>query len=369
MSTSGEFVFRKNVIIGAAAAENDGDFLATCFIDTGDLQTLKSMKDHRRIILGRTGSGKSALLLSPKELDQTIWIEPHTLALNYISNSNVLKFFEAQGVNLTPFYKLLWKHVLTVELLRRHNHLEDEKRSKTFLASLFGSQNPKTKKAMAYLAEYGDKFWEGTEFRIKEIVTKVEQELKGSVGAGIGDAKFDVSGAKSLSKEQREEVVNRGQQVVSRFQVRDLQDVLDVLENDLLQGAMGYYIVIDRLDEAWVDDAIQYKLNRALLDTAVEFKRVTQVKVLVGLRHDLLESVLLATKSKGDQEEKYVNLCINIRWTRDNLVELVNTRIDKVIRDQYTSARVTHKDIFSETKQGNSTLNYISAIPGLRFIP
>ena len=56
MLRSGQFVFRKNAVIGAAAAENDEEFLANCFIDTGDLETLADMKDYRRIVLGRTGS-------------------------------------------------------------------------------------------------------------------------------------------------------------------------------------------------------------------------------------------------------------------------------------------------------------------------
>lgn len=146
---------------------------------------------------------------------------------------------------------------------------------------------------------------------------------------------------------------------MSRFQVRDLQDVVDVLPNDLLRGALGYYTVIDKLDENWVDDSIQYKLIRALIDTAVELKRVAQVKVLIGLRHDLLELFLLATNSKGDQEEKHVNLCLPIRWTRNNLIDLVDSRIDKVIQDQYTRSKVTHKDVFPDAKQGSSILQYI----------
>lgn len=359
--SSGNFVFRKNVVIGAAAAEHDEVFLAECFIDTGDLHTLRDMSDHRRIVLGRTGAGKSAILLRLRQLEQqTIWIEPQALALNYISNSNVLRFFENQGVNLTPFYKLLWKHVLSVELLRRHFHLEDEKRTSTFFGSIFGTyKDAKTRKVLEYLKEYGNAFWEGTEFRIKEIVSKIEGELKGSIGAGIGDVKFNVDGSKTLSDEQKTEVITRGQQVVSQFQVRDLQYVLEVLSDDLLRGALGYYLVVDRLDEDWVDDSIQLRLIRALIDTAMDFRRVKQAKVLIGVRHDLLESVLLSTKAKGDQEEKIVNLCVPIKWNRNDLLELVNTRIDKVIRDQYTGAKVTHKDIFPETKQGTSTLNYI----------
>jgi hypothetical protein len=369
MTTSGKFVFRKNAVLGAAAAEDDAAFLQECFVDNGDLQTLSDPKDHRRIVLGRTGSGKSALLLKLKELGQTIWIEPQTLSLNYIANSNVLQFFEAAGVNLTPFYKLLWKHVLTVELLRRHYHLDEEAKAKTFLQKLFGAlstSDAKTKKVMKYLSEYGDKFWEGTEFRIKDIVTKVEKELTGSAGFDIGHAKVQGGGKSSLSEEQRKEVVQRGQEVVSRFQVRDLQDVLEVLADDLLKGARGYNVVIDGLDENWVDDAIRYQLIRALIDTVREFKRVSQVKIIVGLRHDLLETVLNATRDKGFQEEKYLSLCLHITWTKDQLIKLVNARINKLVKDAYTTSKVTHDDVLPETKGGVSYIHPMLARTTLR---
>ncbi len=57
------FRFGKNVTIGALADEN-GVFLKDCIIDARLLQVIQDMADHRRIILGRTGEGKSA----PEEL-------------------------------------------------------------------------------------------------------------------------------------------------------------------------------------------------------------------------------------------------------------------------------------------------------------
>ena len=45
------------------AAEQDTDFLPACFIDTGDYDLVKTGNDKRIIVLGRTGSGKSAASL------------------------------------------------------------------------------------------------------------------------------------------------------------------------------------------------------------------------------------------------------------------------------------------------------------------
>ena len=113
------FVFRKHDNIGAAAAEEDSWFLSSCFIDTGDLETLKDCQSPKRVVLGRTGSGKSALLKRLKEeVDHFTALSPHSLSLNFIATNKVIAFFESAGVNLTPFYVLLWKHLLIVELLK-----------------------------------------------------------------------------------------------------------------------------------------------------------------------------------------------------------------------------------------------------------
>src|SRR5207247_998662 len=107
--------------IGAAGAEDD-EFLKECFVDTGSLDLLCDVRDRRLILLGRTGTGKSALLtiLEQRKSGHVIRISAEHLALTYVANSTVLNFFGAIGVNLDPFFKLLWRHVLTVEILQRY---------------------------------------------------------------------------------------------------------------------------------------------------------------------------------------------------------------------------------------------------------
>lgn len=60
-----------------------------CFVDVGDIEALHDCNDPKRIVLGRTGSGKSALLLRLKEVEaRAIEVRPESLALAYISNHN-----------------------------------------------------------------------------------------------------------------------------------------------------------------------------------------------------------------------------------------------------------------------------------------
>ena len=57
------FRFKKNDQIGAAGAEEDLDYLLPCYVNTGDIDLLQDTADRRQIVLGRTGTGKSALLI------------------------------------------------------------------------------------------------------------------------------------------------------------------------------------------------------------------------------------------------------------------------------------------------------------------
>ena len=100
---------------------------ALALVDNGSLDILADCADPRALVVGRTGSGRSALLRRLKEDRQRIIeIDLHNLALGYIANSTILTFFADLGVNLNQFYKVLWRHVFVVELLKQRYHLESE---------------------------------------------------------------------------------------------------------------------------------------------------------------------------------------------------------------------------------------------------
>ena len=112
-------VFRKQDNVGANDAEEDGLFLGECLVDTGYLDLLRYCERPERILLGRTGAGKTALLLKLLAAgERCVELKPESLALTFISNSTILQFFEELGVNLEVFYKLIWRHAFCVELLR-----------------------------------------------------------------------------------------------------------------------------------------------------------------------------------------------------------------------------------------------------------
>ena len=103
---------------------------------TVELDILRDNNRPSDIIMGRTGSGKSALLERLRATEEkVIEIAPECLALNYVSNNDTLKFFIAAGVDMDLFYRLLWRHVFVVEVLREHYHIVNEQARDSFLSS------------------------------------------------------------------------------------------------------------------------------------------------------------------------------------------------------------------------------------------
>jgi hypothetical protein len=210
------------------------------------------------------------------------------------------------------------------------------------------------------LEQWGDKFWLDTELRIKEFATKLEEKLSSSIDLKYGPITLNASGAKNLSDEIRGEIVHKAQNIVNANQVRELGEIVNFLADDVFSDPLNrYYVVIDRLDDAWVDDRIRYKLIRALIETVKGFVRVRAVKIIVALREDLLRIVFDQTRDAGFQEEKYESLFLRLRWKPAQLRELLDLRIGMLVREQYTTRKITFNDVFRGEVRGESAFDYV----------
>ena len=357
-TASQSFKFKKHDHIGALAAEQDTQFLQSCFVDTGAYELVKAADDNRVIIVGRTGTGKSAILqmLESQHSGRVVRIEPDNLALTYVSNSTVLNFFTDIGVNLDPFFKLLWRHVITVELLNHHFQDRNDKSSPNLLSrlrELFSSdtkEDRERQEAVTYLEKWGSSFWKDTEFRVKEITSSVEKQLKAATGVHASAGGFGVrsttSGASTLTETERAEIKKKGQEVISKAQVQDLSKVLKLIDGVLPGRSKTYYVVIDGLDEGWVEDRVRYKLIMALIVTVRDFIRIEGAKVIIALRRDLMDRVFRIARDSGFQEEKYRSLYLPLTWSKDDILTVLDKRISHLVARRYTKATVGYKDVF-----------------------
>lgn len=362
---SDRFRFRNTDTIGVADAESDHAFLHDCFVDDGIVDLLLECDDHRRIVLGRTGAGKTALLNKLVErASSAIIVQPESLALAYISNSTILRFVHELGVNLDVFFKLLWRHVFTVEIIKAHFHLDSARGSESVLDWIRGQFSDKKRqheKALAYLETWGSKFWEQTDYRIEELTTKLERDLKASIGGALNIANFDFAAGQKLSQEQKAKVVERAMFVVNQVQIQELSYVLELLDSILDDPQKRYYIVIDRLDEKWVEEGLRYLLIRALIETVRDFRRVRNAKIIIALRYDLIDRVVRMSRDVGFQEEKYESLYFDLNWTRKQLIELLDRRVSRLVRQRYTKQKVSLNDLLPKSIDKIPSIDYILA--------
>lgn len=357
-------ILRRNTNIGAADAESDTTFLDQCFIDTGDLGALLDCHDPKCIVLGRTGSGKTALLKQVlKEGQRAVELSPEALALSYVNNSQVLKFFEGAGVNLDVFYSLLWRHIITVEVLKMRYDITNQAKQNDFMEGmrrLFIKDKVK-ERALKYITDWGDRFWEETEYRTKEFTRKLEADLAGSAKIDAKYLALGAEGARRLSQEELVEVRDSAMRVVNEVQVKELHDVISLLSEDVFDDRQKkYYLVVDRLDEGWVGDHVRFRLIKALMETIRTFKKIQPLKIIVAMRTDLHFRVLKETASAGFQEEKFRALYLPIKWTRSQLTQLLDDRVAFMFKRQYTRDNVHLSDILPSNQiDQRSAVEYI----------
>lgn len=353
-----KFRFKRNSNVGAADAADDQFYLAQSFVDTGDLDIALDTSNPSCIVLGRTGSGKTALLNRLRDTaERVIVIEPDSLSLGYVSNSSVLRHFAQSGVNLDLFYRFLWRHIFAVEIIRKHYNITSSDAQQKFSRSIFErlAGNQTKRKALDYLRSWGEQFWVETEHRIKEITQRVERELenatRASMGVKITPLEVGASGSSAsstkLTEEQKITVTDHAQRVVESLQIAQLDQVVKLIDEEILTDSQKpIYITIDRLDENWVNDELRYDLIRSLLETIRRLNSsVRHLKVLVAVREDLLYRVFKYSKQAGYQEEKYRAAYLHLKWSDEDLITMLGRRVDQLVEQQYTSQPVSLRDL------------------------
>lgn len=180
-----KFKLKKSHIIGSPDAETD-DLLLEAFISISNLHEIIDTKNQKSILLGRTGSGKSAIIKYLKNNCENIQeIAPEAMSLRFLSNSTILKYFNTLGVNLNLFYKVLWKHVFIVELLKMYFNEETASfKKKTFFERLKSKlnedgrkSNSRKEKAIKYMESWSNDFWQQTEILIKNFEKNIQDKF------------------------------------------------------------------------------------------------------------------------------------------------------------------------------------------------
>lgn len=360
------YKLRKGVAIGTLAAEND-TMLSNVFVDSGYVERLSDTGEGAFLILGRAGSGKTALIRRLKETKRhVVQLDPEELSMQYLQNS-ALRTVANWGVNLEIFYKYLWRHICILELIRMR--YGDSSEVVGALGGIlmfldpFIRESQKTRDlSRTYLETYGDNYWVKTDTRVKAIASEVEKKLrtdaKISAKLNIPPTKFEVGAsneaATRVSEHVEAEVIERAQQIVSDFQIADLNRVVDALGKSGFTDIQNpYFIVIDDLDKNWMpDDSLYLDLVKSLLYTVRDLNyRLPSAKIIVALREDISHRVFQLRSPHEPQREKWSDVEVKVRWTKDELIEMVDSRLTEIYRSQYTQKAPTLSDLMPQRRK------------------
>ncbi|QVK33024.1 DNA repair protein [Pseudomonas syringae] len=354
--TMATLIFRRNTKIGNLDAETD-TFLKSCFLETDVYSNLLSFEDGidfaKRIIVGRTGSGKTALIKQLSEnpkIKKHLTIEAESTVFEHIKNNVFISKLIDNNVDLRIFYKSLWIHVLLVKVV------ELLYPGKNFFEMMLDLPTTGKKKYNATLAkEYVEKFKDNffNESIVSEITEKMQLELAG--GFTLPPAKLDGKANTELT----EKIQRATAQYVSTELLRKQKELIKVLtEEKSRDGQHRFIISIDDLDKSWLSSSeIRYDFINSLLDAFKELLDIKTVKIIISIRTDIIRGIYLKNLR---QEEKDKSLILDIHWDKLQIQKILDNRIDFLIKDKYQSNATTRfSDIFSFPIKNEVAQDYI----------
>jgi len=305
--THGQRSFLKSLDLGATSAENEMRDLASYYLETD--QYLKSLRGEAHLVVGRKGSGKSAIFLQIRDREREINRSKNIVLDLKPDGFKLLKFkeqilcFLEEGTyqhTITAF----WEYVLLLEIC--YKILEKDKQRHIHDHLLFEGYR---ELAALYKVDGYDPEGDFSE-RMSGLMEKVYSEYQVSY-----EGKDDVR----LSSAQVTEILHK-------HDVRKLQKLLIKYMDH--KGAL--WLLFDNIDKGWPTSGLEHEdllIIRALIDATRKIERQFGkdnliVNTIVFLRNDVYELLVKETSDRGKEAS------VLLDWTDPDLLrELVRLRV------------------------------------------
>ncbi len=344
-----QIVFKRDMNIGTISAESDQEFLLNCFIETPEYSEILDFQNKKSILLGRTGSGKTALLNQiQKDVDFYIEIKPDTFAMQYITNVPFVVKLKREGVNLDIFYKFLWLHEIISQIIKKYfaynrRNFLDELSEKV-------SDRGRIHELKRYLNEYDGVFFD--EGSTEKITKDIEKNVSAMLGSDIANLKG------SLTESQKKEIQTKASQYINKKQINQLKNIITLFKEYFSSNIQKEIIVgIDNLDTNWIDDESKFILINALLSAMFHFIDIPNLKILIALRADLLTKTCEVTDRQNEKDESFT---LRLNWTPKMLNELLDKRVEYLFTYKYQkNNKLTFNDLFNFNIGEISASDYI----------
>lgn len=352
------YKFKSSDQIGSLDAETD-HFLSNCFLESSVYKTLKKFDTQdidfvKRIIVGRTGSGKTALLKKLTEepsIKKCAIIEAESTVFEHINNNIFISKLIDSSVDLRVFYKSLWMHVLLVKVIETVYVSEQSFLEKVQTLVMNKKKKYNLEMAKEYLEYYKDNFFND------KIVAEITDKFQDEVGASLGSK--NIGASLKINEEHVEKIQRETARYVSSNLLRKQKELIKLIMDESPNESQSRIIIsIDDLDKSWLSDsAIRYDFINALLDAFKELIDLKSVKILISIRTDILMGIY---NTNLRQEEKDRSLIIPIEWNRRELTEVLDKRINYLLKHKYSSrTEVAFSDIFNFSVRQKNAADYI----------
>ena len=297
--------YLQSLDLGASSAENEMRTLENYYLTTD--QFLKSIRGEANIVVGRKGSGKSAIFLQIRDRERN-------------KNNNIVLDLKPDGYKLTKFKELIldfleegtfqhtimafWEYILLLEICYkilendRERHLLDHNIYDNYrkLAELYKSEG--------YVTE-GD-FSE----RMSILMEKITTEYKSQHG-------------------DQTQVRLSVPQVTELLYSHDVKSLSETVIN-YMKNKGTLWLLFDNIDKGWPTSGLKHEdllIVRALIDATRKLERQfdrakINVNSIVFLRNDVYELLVKETSDKGKEAK------VLLDWTDPDLLrELLRLRI------------------------------------------
>tara|TARA_R110002049_G_scaffold246586_1_gene420669 strand:- start:283 stop:2607 length:2325 start_codon:yes stop_codon:yes gene_type:complete len=321
--------FLKKLNLGSSSAENEMRDLNAYYLETD--QYLKALRGEAHLVIGRKGSGKSAIFLQIRDIERdrnrsmnvVLDLKPDGYKLIKFKE-RILAFLE-EGTYLHTI-TAFWEYVLLLEIC--YKILEKDKKRHIHDHVLYDGYQ---KLSQIYNVEEYDSDGDFSE-RMSGLMEKIYSEYE-----SLHSGEHKVSLSSSMVTE-----------LLYKHDVKSLrQELISYMGN---KGTL--WLLFDNIDNGWPTSGLEHNdllMIRALIDATRKIERVfgkkdLDVKTAVFLRNDVYELLVRETADRGKEAS------VLLDWTdADLLREMVRLRIiangldeDTLFIDAWLKVIVSH---------------------------
>ena len=293
------------------SAETDLD-LQRYFFRTPAIQ--KILETPAWLVLGRKGTGKTAIYEYLRSANPEVIDGYHTIPLNFRDYPwPAHKLYKEGLAGELSAYQKSWRYLFFVKLLSRLIEIKRE-------------NNESLSSELKWAAKYIDVIYGNPDPTLGELImSKLARltKLKGpgvdldDISLDVGSVTFEeVAGSKDLQNHLRSNAFK----LLAHFEAIFKQNV----------GEYRFLVILDQLDENWLAgeteeySKVLINLVNVCRNVSLEFGSTKSVKVVPFLRSDIYQSLRFNDKNKLLQDSAVV-----IKWNNESLDEMFFQRVMK----------------------------------------